>query len=264
MNEIQNAMLEEKNEERALCLIQSENRTEMEYYWIMIWSGMFNCWKILNYTLTKEFPTHTDVYVMTVCEAAKHGHMDMIMFLLDRVDKDSYSKIMSYAALSGHIEIVEFFLDLMKDESNVDYNTSMRIAASAKENSSIIVQLMIDKGANNYAETAVNAASYCNNDVVNMMLDKGANNYDEIMHEAALRGNIEMFLLMLGKGATSFNSSLSAAANRGHMEIVEILLEKATNYAEAASNVYLGDGNQNRQSIVELLNVYKGGKGKIS
>lgn len=261
MNEIQKAMLEEKNEEHAFYLLNLGNYTETNYYWIMVWAGIYNYRKILDYVLEKEFPIHEHVYLTTMCEAAKYGHADIVHLLADRVYKNKYGYVMGYAAEGGYIDIVNFLLGLGAD----DYNHSMRLAPMAKNNSDNIVQIMLDLGANNYSETARNAAEMGNINVVNIMQSKGANNYNEIMEAAALGGNIELVKLMLEKGANNYNGAMFVAANRGHLEIVEFLLEKgARNYTECISNVYLGYENCKKQQIVELLAIYANGKAKLS
>ncbi len=80
----------------------------------------------------------------------------------------------------------------------------------------------------------INASRYGHMEIVELMLDKGADNYDEAMANAASGGHMEIVELMLRLGATDYNWAMTAAASGGHMEIVQLMLQKgATNYDEA-------------------------------
>tara|TARA_R110001599_G_scaffold348704_1_gene576198 strand:- start:112 stop:753 length:642 start_codon:yes stop_codon:yes gene_type:complete len=86
-----------------------------------------------------------------------------------------------------------------------------------------IVQLMLDKGANNYNTIMRFASENGHIDIVQLMLDKGADNFNEAMSYAALGGHIDIVQLMLDKGANDFKESISSAA--GNMDIVRLLTD---------------------------------------
>ena len=120
-----------------------------------------------------------------------------------------------------------------------------------------IVQLMLDKGADNFNWAMNSAAAGGHRDIVQLMLDKGANDFKRAMKYAALRGHIDIVQLMLDKGADNFNEAMSYAALGGHIDIVQLMLDKGANdFKESISSAA---GNMD---IVRLLTDAEKGLGK--
>ena len=144
---------------------------------------------------------HVDIPVIMMSGlygAARGGHLDIVMYMIEKGADYKYNWAMSNAASGGHIDIVKFMLE--KGANN--YNRTMLDAASGGYID--IVKLMLEKGANYYNKAMANAANGGHIDIVKLILEKGANNYDEAKKTAAKHGHIEIVKLMLEKGAKDY------------------------------------------------------------
>ena len=124
----------------------------------------------------------------------------------------------------------------LKNRRLIDFYCVGAAAGGHKE----LVQLMLDKGANNYNDGLACAAWGGHMGLVQLMLDKGADPNNGLSG-AALGGHLDIVQLMLDKGANNYNDGLRAAAKYGHKDVVQLMLDKgATNldYALRESESY--------------------------
>ena len=158
-------------------------------------------------------------------EASKNGDVRSVERMLasgtEGVAKRAtgYNRVMFWAALGGYIEIVQMMLDRGAD----NYNGTMSNAA--KGGHIEIVKLMLDSGATGYDGAMYNAAQNGHIKIVQMMLDRGADEYDWVMSAAAYGGHIKIVQMMLDLGANDYDGAIPEAADCGHMDIVKYLEE---------------------------------------
>ena len=68
-----------------------------------------------------------------------------------------------------------------------------------------------------------------NKEIVELMIEKGADNWNRGLYGACKGGNKENVELMIEKGANCWNEGLCGACERGNKEIVEMMIEKGAN-----------------------------------
>ena len=62
--------------------------------------------------------------------------------------------------------------------------------------------------------------------IVELMLEKGADDFNDAMAMAAFSGQVHIVRLLLDHGATNYNQALDVAASAGHQSIVELIRER--------------------------------------
>ena len=62
--------------------------------------------------------------------------------------------------------------------------------------------------------------------IVELMLEKGADDFNEAMAMAAISGQVHIVRLMLDCGADDFNETKQTAASQGHLNIVKLIQER--------------------------------------
>ena len=106
----------------------------------------------------------------------------------------------------------------LKNRRLIDFYCVGAAAGGHKE----LVQLMLDKGANNYNDGLAFAALGGHMDIVQLMLDKGADPNNGLSG-AALVGHMDIVQLMLDKGATNLDYALRVSEHFGHTECAELI-----------------------------------------
>ena len=155
------------------------------------------------------------------------------------------SAAMRWAARGGHIDIVQ----LMLERGANNFNQAMKYAS--KGGHIDIVQLMLDKGANDFNEAMEWAAIGGHIDIVQLMLDKGANDdFEWTLIYAAKGGHIDIVQLMLDKGSNDFNLSMRFAAGGGHIDIVRLMLDRGADDFNGAIEIAARAGHKD---IVQLM-----------
>ena len=92
-----------------------------------------------------------------------------------------------------------------------------------------IVELMIEKGANNWNYGLFGACFGGNKETIDLMIEKGANNWNYALYWACFGGNKEIVELMIEKGADNWNYGLRTACEGGNKEIAKIMKHKGGN-----------------------------------
>ena len=106
----------------------------------------------------------------------------------------------------------------LKNRRLIDFYCVGAAAGGHKE----LVQLMLDKGANNYNDGLACAALGGHMGLVQLMLDKGADPNNGLSG-AALGGHLDIVQLMLDKGATNLDYALIVSEHFGHTECAELI-----------------------------------------
>jgi len=83
-------------------------------------------------------------------------------------------------------------------------------------------------------------------DIVELMIQKGANNYYTAVLEAAKGGHIDLVKFFINKGAKNYNNILLRAIEHGHLNIVKFAIQKG---AKDRTAIFWA----NRQDNVEII-----------
>ena len=92
-----------------------------------------------------------------------------------------------------------------------------------------IVEMMIEKGANDWNRGLEFACKGGNKEIVEMVIEKGADDWNWGLCCACEVGNKEIVEIMIEKGADNLNEGLRSACEVGNKEIVELMIEKGAN-----------------------------------
>ncbi len=87
--------------------------------------------------------------------------------------------------------------------------------------------------------------------VVQLMIEKGAEVWNWGLSGACKGGHMEIVKLMIEKGATDWNRGLYDACEGGHIEIVKLMIEKGATDVESGKQVCMDYANYH---ILEYLN----------
>jgi len=98
-----------------------------------------------------------------------------------------------------------------------------------------LVNLMIEKGADDWDMGLIGACRGGNSELANYMIEKGAGYWNGGLEGACYGGNRELVDLMIEKGAGYWNGGLIGACEGGKRELAELMIEKG------ATNDYLFD-----------------------
>lgn len=128
--------------------------------------------------------------------ASEEGYADCVEFLIDNGAK-SFDAALSYSTKAGHAGCVKILLDKAPTLSTDRLNKLLDIAAYI--------------GAS---------------EVLQLLIDKGANNLNEALISAAIKGCVECTKLLIDSGADDFGRPLSIAEQDNHFECQNILREK--------------------------------------
>ncbi len=128
------------------------------------------------------------------------------------------------ACYLGDIQTIKL---LIKNGNHADRNKALSFtcAAGYKE----VVELLIEKGANDFNWGLRNACYGGYIDLVKLMIEKGADNWNQGLSNACYSGNKEIVELMISKGADFFTNGLYNACSKNHKELVLFLLLKHVN-----------------------------------
>jgi ankyrin repeat protein len=155
--------------------------------------------------------------------------------------------LLSYAVEIGNTAVSSYVIGLGNlDLDSRDTKGRRPLCAAAEEGASVIVQMLLDKGANVNARSgqygnynALDAASSGGHkEIVALLLDRGADinaqggHYGNALQTASYRGHKETAALLLDRGADvnaqggRYSNALQAASAGGHKEIAALLLDK--------------------------------------
>ncbi len=99
-----------------------------------------------------------------------------------------------------------------------------------------IVELLLNKGANDFDSGLVNACYSGNREIIDLMLSKGADDFNDGLSYACEGGHIDVVKLMIDKGATDFTRGLSWSNRFKFIDISLLMLEKG---ADINTNDYI-------------------------
>ncbi len=114
------------------------------------------------------------------------------------------------------------YIEIFKD--NLDWNQGLFGACEGDYLD--IINLMIEKGADDLNWGFSNACRGGHLNLVNLMIEKGANAWDWGLKCACKGGNLDIVNLMIEKGAYGWNLGLESACEEGYLNIVKLMIEK--------------------------------------
>lgn len=185
-------------------------------------------------------------YENAVLDAARHSHVNLVKYILDRYDsanrKGLQSEILVVAAGIGHLQLVQTMLDNGIDVNYTGFGYIHVLTEAAAGGYALVVSLLLEKGAlfnsKGHDRGAINrAARYGHEDVVRVLLDNGADvnadsgsGFQNPLYEAAMSQHVSMMRLLLDRGADikAFECGESAfdrAIRMGYEEVIRVLVE---------------------------------------
>ena len=111
--------------------------------------------------------------------------------------------------------IIDQWKQLVNDESS-----NHCLYKASKQGHLDLVQLFINKGANNWNWALEGASKGGHKDLVQFLIDKGANNWNCGLHSASFEGHNDLVQLFIDQGANNWNQGLFHASYRGHKDLV--------------------------------------------
>jgi ankyrin repeat protein len=216
-------------------------------------------------------------------EGRKGDQLKIIELLIEKGARD-FGEGLNGACEGGNLEIINYMLE--KEYrfnydwalysaccANLEYHLLLRIdgirGARKKQNNDNqmkIINLMIEKGANDFTWGLRGACLNGNIEIVNFMIEKGANNFDEGLYTSSIRGHLKIIDLMIEKGTTNFNYGLRGACYGGQLDIIEMMIEKGANdfnegLRSACSSFFAeGEKRDGRQIEAVRMMIKKGAK----
>ncbi len=134
------------------------------------------------------------------------------------------------ACFGGQLSIVE----LMIDRGSNDWNDGLDWACYGGHLTT--VELMIARGANNWNTGFARACRGGHLAIIEMMIARGANNWNWGLFSACLGGHLEIVELMIARGADGWNTGLARACRGGNRAIVKLMISRG---ATSCSNCKL-------------------------
>ena len=149
-------------------------------------------------------------------EAAKGGHVDMVISMLDEYQSD-FDYIGQGAAEGGH-ETLMFLTK--RDALHLSKFASSGELASAY-------------GSKDYDGMAVQAAKAGYSHIVMRMIDRGARRMDDIVEQAARHGRMHIIVQLMDKfGYDDYDLIAYNAARNGYRYIVELMIRQGATEPE--------------------------------
>ena len=124
------------------------------------------------------------------------------------------------AASANRLDVI----NLLIQKGANDFNAGLHKASI--NNNLNIINLMIQKGADNFNDGLVTACKHNHNDLVSFFIEKGANDWERALRYSIHGRNTEMIFYFLGKNISDYNKCLAASAYRGDKELIKIFIEK--------------------------------------
>jgi len=144
--------------------------------------------------------------------------------------------------------------------NNQTVNIQQVAINAAYEGREDIMNVMIQKGANDFYEIAKAAAKGGHMQIVEDMEKRGAGRYEEFeqdISEAAVEGgHLDIVIKMLETGIMNHQAIAEFAAEKGHLDIVKYMVKKYPQYMELNSiRDWAEEGGH--QHIVDWLSTLK-------
>ncbi len=122
----------------------------------------------------------------------------------------------------------KLFMNRIISSYNFD-DWNVGLASACEGGQKEIVELMIEKGANNFDRGLYNACVGGHKEIIELMISKGANDFNRGLNGACYGGNKEIIELMISKGARDWTCGLLGACYGEHNEIILLTIIEGAN-----------------------------------
>ena len=156
-------------------------------------------------------------------KACQSGNIDLVNYMIEK-GAYNWNNGLYGACQGGNIDLVNYMIEKIEKEADNFHDESI---INRFENGLVRAGIL---GVCNFNDGLHGACRGGNIDLVNLMIEKGADDWDWGLSGACIGGNIDLVNLMIEKGADDWNLGLSAAWRGGHHELVDLMTDKgATN-----------------------------------
>merc|ERR1711953_24737 len=196
--------------------------------------------------------------------AAKNGHMDIVVLLLDananvNLQIKGRKTALIFAAWEGHKDVVELLLASNANINQQDSDGYTALMLATSQGKKEVVELLLRRGADTtLKDKDGDTACYWNNKVDYIIFNcPGA-----ALFEASLRGNLDLVKELLSNGAdvnatenSNGETPLLLAAWKGHKDLVELLLDNNANVNQASwgKTALIHAAYEGHKDVVALL-----------
>lgn len=213
--------------------------------------GMYYAAELGDLDLVKYFISKgADSINIAMAYASRGGQNDVFKFFIRRGASDFYWPL-KYAAMKNHRHIVDYILSLKPHWDKMTLNNGM--AGAAEGGHRDLVELFIQRGADNWIKGATGAARGGHEDLVDFFMartDRREDLLDSVLVGAAEGGHIHLVEKSIKLGATRLGWALASAAANGHKNVVEFLLKSRTG---GLTDAILGAAQEGHEDIVIML-----------
>ena len=193
--------------------------------------GQIECLK----TLLKSGPEKWQLDAALI-SAVESGHAECVKFLLNKGAKKESNRLnfaLELASEAGHANCVDVLIDNGAD--NFDH----ALHFSTKAGHAGCVKILLDKApalSTTRLNESLNRAAYKGkSEVLQLLIDKGADNLNEALYSAAGKGHVECTKLLMDNGAHDLRMALCMAEQYDHIGCQNILREKIASQKESCS-----------------------------
>ncbi|KAH9089777.1 hypothetical protein LEN26_019063 [Aphanomyces euteiches] len=175
-------------------------------------------------------PTPTDrrwpaAYFNHLADAAAiHGHLDVLLFLVQQQYKPCTSNALTWAAANGHVHVVAYL-----HTNDIRGHTSIAVEQAAANGHLNVVRFLLDHRREECTVWAVNYAAKAGYlAIVQLLLDRFDTCPEEAMIWAAGEGHLNIVKYLHHRGAACTYEAMDLAARNGHLDLVKFLHSNRT------------------------------------
>ena len=143
----------------------------------------------------------------------------------DAMKRDGWraKELLKQACLQGNMYLVKKIL-----EQETVHNINLYFKYSCSVGNRDLVNLMIERSANNW-NYGLNGACFGGHlDIANFMIDRGADNWNDGLKYACEGGHLDLAMLMIERGANYWNY-LYYACRGGHRDLAMLMIDQGAN-----------------------------------
>lgn len=183
--------------------------------------------------------------------ACKKGVVYDVMLIGNKyiVSDEYFSYGLFFACTKKYTKIINFILG--KTTKSVVVNYGLRGGCDSGDMN--IVNLMIEKGANNWDEGLRDSCKGGHIEIVKLMIEKGAIDFNGGLNSVCVcckPPNLEIAELMIQQGANDLETYLQYACDKGYMELAKILIKNgAVNFNEGLMRAC----SSNQPKMIKLM-----------
>lgn len=187
------------------------------------------------------------------------GFFDAIQYFIDRGDGpfSLAGSLLSESAKHGHLDIVEYLLEQGVDEGQSDIALCFASSCGYLD----VVKCLVEHGANIHAFDTValrKAAENGHLDIVKYLFEQGADihvKHDEALEVSAKKGHLDLvkYLVQQGMDTKAISEAMWLSAFHGHLDVVKYLVEQGADIHTKDDIALCWAAIRNHQGIVEYL-----------